>query len=111
MVFLYLILSFLYFSFFYYICNKNINYSLHVALDKMTAIVGATVTVDGSFRIELLETLLIGDGSTVTPDLFALQIKSWTHPVETTSVVGTRAAVFLIEIRRALAVKTGACFR
>lgn len=50
------------------------DYSLCLAFDKMTAGIGAAMTVDRTLRIELLETLLIGNNPTVTPYLLALQI-------------------------------------
>lgn len=78
----------------------------------MTGGIGAAVAVDGPLGIELLEALLVGGDTAVTPDLLALQIERRAHPVEAVpGVVRTRIAVLLVNVRRALAGIAGANFR
>lgn len=78
----------------------------------MTAGIGTAMAIDGALGVKLLEAFLVGSDTAVTPDLLALQVQSWTYPVEAVpGVVGTRIAVLLVNVRRALAGVAGAHFR
>lgn len=88
------------------------DYSLCFTLDEVTGRVGAAVAADGPLGIELLEALLVGGDSAITPDLLALQIQGRAHPVEAVpGAVRARAAVLLVDVRGALAGFAGAHFR
>lgn len=78
----------------------------------MAAGVSAAVAVNGALAVELLEALVAGGYAAVAPHLLALQVECRTRAVEAiAAVVGARAAVFPVDVRRTLTRVAGALLR
>lgn len=70
------------------------------------------MSTERALGIELYETLVVRGNSTASPDLIALNIQRRANAVITmSSIVAARTSVFLVNIRRTLAVLSGTDFR
>lgn len=68
-------------------------YLLWFTLFKVSIVVSSTVSVDGSFRVELFIALTIGGIGTIAPDLFALCIEGGTYAVKAITFDGEMFSV------------------
>lgn len=92
--------------------KKKKVYLLYIAFDVVTRRIGAAMSTERALGIELYETLVVRGNSTASPDLIALNIQRRANTVITmSSIVPARTSVFLVNIRRTLAVLSGTDFR